>query len=393
MLASKRRTSSRVDLFILLICLIGVSTVWAGPREQAKRMHDRLAGVPPTSAVLDSMASSIQAGNAVGAAMEAMQNPAFYNSTIREFATPWSNREQSVYAPLNDSTATVIGMIRDDVPFDQVLYDDIVYVAAPDLNGIPSYSQTNNDQYIGLQETGVDLGNPNNLVLEQQSSLPGAPIGPGDTAGIMTTRAFSEAFLVAGTNRAAVRFAMLNFMCMDMEDFRDPTAWPDRIRQDVSRSPGGDSTIFLNDCLVCHAGLDGLAGAFAFYDFDEDAQQLVHTPGSVQPKYLNDPGNFRFGYETVGESWINYWRTGPNSWVGWNGPGSGMGAKSFGMEIAQTRQFSECQVKQVFQKVCHRAPNGAADLQTVQNIANSFETNGRSMKRVFAETAVSCMGD
>jgi hypothetical protein len=49
-------------------------------------------------------------------------------------------------------------------------------------------------------------------------------------------------------------------------------------------------------------------------------------------------------------------------------------------------------VKKVFEKVCYRAPNGAADLQAVQTIANSFEANNRSMKRVFADTAVYCMG-
>ena len=36
----------------------------AGPREQAKRMHDRLAGVPPTAAVLDAMAADIAGGRA-----------------------------------------------------------------------------------------------------------------------------------------------------------------------------------------------------------------------------------------------------------------------------------------------------------------------------------------
>ena len=51
--------------------------------------------------------------------MQAMDNPAFYNTTVREFATPWTNREQSVYADLNDSTATVVGMVRDEVPFTQ----------------------------------------------------------------------------------------------------------------------------------------------------------------------------------------------------------------------------------------------------------------------------------
>ena len=63
------------------------------------------------------------------------------------------------------------------------------------------------------------------------------------------------------------------------------------------------------------------------------------------------------------------------------------------MELAQTRQFAECQVKKAFEKVCYRTPNGPADLQAVQDIANSFEANNRSMKRVFAETALHCMGN
>jgi hypothetical protein len=377
---------------IAFLCIAGASVCHAGPREQAKRIHDRLVGTPPSSAVLDSMEAKVASGDALGAALEAASKPAFYNTTVREFATPWTNRDGSVYADLNDSTATVIGMVRDDVSFDQVLHADIVYVGSSDATAVP-YSQTNNDHYLDLQQNHVDLSDAANLVRQTQSSLPGAPIGAAETAGIMTTRGFAEAFLIAGTNRAAVRFATLNLMCMDMEDFRDVTAWPDRIRQDVSRSPGGDSNLFLNDCLGCHAGLDGLAGAFAFYDFDMDAQQLVYTLDSVQPKFLKDANTFPFGYQTLGDSWINYWRTGPNAFVGWSGAGSGMGAKSLGMELAQTRRFSECQVRKVFEKVCYRTPNGAADLQAVQGMANSFEANSRSMKGVFAETAVYCMGE
>ena len=376
----------------VLLLVFAMNGAMAGPREQAKRLHDRLAGVPPSSAVLDSMTTKIEAGNTIGAAQEAMENPAFYNTTIREFATPWTNRESSVYTELNDSTATVIGMIRDDLPFDQLLYDDIVYVGSTDVSDTP-YSASDNDHYRQLQADRVDLSDPNNLVRQLQSAQPGAVLAAPETAGIMTTRGYASAFLVAGTNRAAVRFGTLNFLCMDMEDFRDVTAWPDRVRQDVTRSPGGDSSIYLNDCLSCHAGLDGLAGGFAFYDFDEEAQRLVYTPGAVQAKYLQDAGTFRFGYVTQGDSWINYWRSGPNAFVGWNGPGSGMGAKSLGMELAQTRQFAECQVKKAFETVCHRPPNGAADNQAVSSIANIFEASNRSMQRVFAETAVYCMGN
>lgn len=392
MSVTRKSVANTVRATVAVGCAAIAVAAYAGPREQAKRIHDRLVGVPPSAAVLDSMTTKVTDGDAVGAAMEAMQNPEFYNTTVRELATPWTNREQSQYVPLNDSTATVIGMVRDDVPFDQVLYENIVYVGSAAATSVP-YSQTNNDHYVDLQDNRVDLSSPTNLARQLQSDLPNSPLGPNETAGVMTTRGFAEAFLVAGTNRAAVRFAAVNFMCMDMEDFRDVTAWPDRVRQDVTRSPGGDSALFLNDCLGCHAGLDGLDGGFAYYDFNEDTQQIVYTPGSVQPKFLQNGDAFPYGYVTLGDSWINYWRSGPNAFVGWNGPGSGAGAKSVGMELAQTRQFSECQVKNVFRKVCYRSPNGAADEQAVENIANIFEANNRSMKRVFAETAVYCMGE
>lgn len=390
---TRKSTTRTARSVIALACSLCVSLAYAGPREQAKRIHDRLAGVPPSAAVLDSMAAKIAADDALGAAYDAMDNPAFYNTTVRELATPWSNRERSIYVDMNDTIATVVGMIRDDVPFDQVLYEDIVYVGTTAATGVP-YSQSDNDHYLDLQLNRVDLSDPANLERQAQSVQANAPFGAAETAGVMTTRGFSEAYLVAGTNRAAVRFAMLNFMCMDQEDLRDITAHPDRVRKDVTRSPGGDSQIFLNDCLTCHAGLDGLAGAFAYYDFDEDLQQTVYTAGNVQEKFNKDAGVFPFGYETVSDSWINYWRTGPNEFVGWNagGGGEGSGAKSLGMELAQTRQFSVCQTKRVFEKVCYRSPNGPADEQAVENIANSFEANNRSMKRVFAETALYCMG-
>lgn len=375
-----------------LLFALTIPAAEAGPREQAKRLHDRLTGVPPNSATLDSMAARIVAGDAVGAAAEAMEHPAFYNTTIREYATAWTNRDQSVYADLNDSTATVVGMVRDEIPFDQLLYEDILYVGAADVTSTP-YSQTSNDHYLELQQTRADLSDPAVLVQRTQSELPDSPLASAETAGIMTTRGYAEAYLVAGTNRAAVRFATLNFLCLDMEEMRDVTAWPDRVHQDVSRSPGGDSTVFLNDCLPCHAGLDALSGAFAYYDFDETETRLVYTDGQVQPKYLRDATVFPYGFATTGDSWINYWRTGPNSYVGWQGPGSGTGAKSFGREISQTRQFAECQVQRVMEKVCHRKPNGTADLNAVESIADDFAASNNNLKQVFARTAVHCMGE
>ena len=142
----------------------------AGPREQAKRMHDRLVGVPPTETVLTSMAAKIQSGDTVGAAEEAMSNKLFYNSTLKNFVTPWTNEALTPFADLNDYTATVIGMIRDDVPFNQVLTADLVYIGAPGI--ATAYSQTNNQNYIDLQTKNIDLSDPTNLIPTTQSGLP-----------------------------------------------------------------------------------------------------------------------------------------------------------------------------------------------------------------------------
>ena len=72
----------------------------------------------------------------------------------------------------------------------------------------------------------------------------------------MTSRAAAQSFFIAGTNRAMFRFTVLNHMCRDLEEIHDTTRPPDRIRQDVSRSPGGDARLFLNNCVGCHSGMD-----------------------------------------------------------------------------------------------------------------------------------------
>jgi hypothetical protein len=359
----------------------------AGPREQAKRMHDRLVGVPPTTAVLDSMQASIEADDPVAAAHTAMANPIFYISSLKNFATPWTNVPQTVFADLNDYTATVIGMIRDDVPFDQVLYGDILYVGASG-----AYSNTDNTHYAQLEQSRADLSDPNVLRQRVQSAVTGLPAAA--TAGVLTSRAAGEAFFSAGTNRRMWRFTAMNFLCRDMEQLNDITRPADRIRQDIGRSPGGDSRIFHNTCVGCHSGMDPLSGAYAYYEWDQAAGRVVYTPGSVTGKHLINANAFPGGYVTVDDSWINLWRVGPNSSLDWRGPAaSGNGMKSLGVEVSASRAFSECQVEKVFRRVCLRAPESAADRAAVQSIANDFEAGNRSMKLVFAETAAFCMGN
>ena len=71
-------------------------------------------------------------------------------------AAPWTNRDQSVFVPLNDYTATVIGMVRDNVPFNTVLSADILYIG-DGTSGEGAYSPDNNDMYQNLDDDNVDL--------------------------------------------------------------------------------------------------------------------------------------------------------------------------------------------------------------------------------------------
>jgi len=380
-----------------LVLVLGTSLLLeqnalAGPREQAKRIHDRLVGVPPTPAVLDAMSAKVAAGAGVDAALDAMRNPAFYNSTLKNFVTPWTNVERTVFSDLNDYTATVIGAVRDDVPFTDVLSEDILYVGGSGTT-TAAYSVGNNDHYAELEAKRVDLSDPTKLVRSTQSTQTNSPVDASSAAGIITTRAFGAAFFSAGTNRRALRFIALNYLCHDMEQLSDITLPADRVRQDVSRSPGGDSALFLTNCVGCHSGMDALTGAFAYYDFDEKGGQLIYTAGKVQAKYLINSNTFPSGFVTTDDSWINYWRGGANAALGWSGAGnSGKGAKSVGMEIAHSKAFAQCQVQKVFQQVCFRAPSSAQDHTEVARITTVFETSNYNLKRVFAEVANNCKG-
>ena len=370
----------------------------AGPNEQAKRIYERIAGVPPAAAVLAQMATAIsgspgQAG-LLAAAGIATSAPSFYNVTLKNLVIPWTNRDQTVFAPFNDYAATVIGMTRDDVAFNTALSDDILYVVnAP---GLPAPSAANNNHYATAESSGVDLSTA--LQRTTQSGAYGTP--PQATAGLITTRGAASAFFINGTNRAMFRFTMINHLCHDMETVMDTTRPADRIRQDVARSPGGDSRVFLNNCVGCHSGMDPMAQAFAYYDFvgtvvgnGTNTGSLQYTPGQVQPKYLINSTNFQFGFVTPDDSWSNRWRAGANASLGWDPtlPGSGAGAKSLGQELASSDAFAQCQVTKVFQAVCFRAPS-ATDQATVAAIKASFKSGGYKLKQVFQLSAAACPG-
>jgi hypothetical protein len=371
--------------------------------DQATRMYNRIAGIPPTAAELQQM---LQASSPVQAALVATNDPKFYNDTVRNMAAPWTNRDQSVFVPLNDYTATVIGMVRDNVSFNTVLSADILYVG-DGTSGEGAYSPANNTMYTNLDAANADLSVK--LKKTTQSAIIGIPAAA--VAGVMTTRGAASAFFVNGTNRAMFRFTMINHLCNDLPTVMDTTRPPDRIRQDVTRSPGGVSTLFLTNCIGCHSGMDPMAQAFAYYNFsyptsevgatDFPVGQIVYTAGQTQPKYHINNANFPQGFNTPDDSWNNRWRTGPNANLGWSASlsGAGQGAQSLGQELENSSAFASCQVTRVFKAVCYRAPatsslqNPNGDGAQIQSMITSFQSNNYSLRQVFAEAAAYCMGN
>ena len=405
-----------VVLILVTVLPVQPATADETQRRQAKRIHDRLTGVPADNATIDAMEADMASDPINGdklAAQRAIQNPSFYNVTLKNFAAPWTNEEQTVFTPLNDFSATVIGIVRDRDDFRKVLYDDIIYRGNTSLLGITPYANDNNDHYEQLEALGPVTGNlaDTSVLLGPDQGITQSTVTGLDsaaTAGVMTSRAGAMAFFSDGTNRAMLRFTLINQLCTDLEPLKDVSRTPDRIRQDVSRSPGGDSRIFLNSCIGCHAGMDGMAGAFAFYEWeytgDKSTGSLVFTDNVVSDKHLINANNFEFGYQTDDDSWINYWRNGRNWQLGWNGgyPGetldgkfnaTGEGAKSLGMELANSQAFAQCQVDKVFKSICLRDPDiFASDRTARDNFTTNFIASGYDLQEVFTDTAAFCKG-
>ena len=352
----------------------------------------------------DATAAALDTINNTGAG-DQCTDPSFYNVTLKNFITPWTNEDQTVFAPLNDYTATVIGIIRDDVDFREILSGDILYTGA----NIGNFSNADNVHYAALEDQGANLADSNQLIKTTQSAVTGLPANA--TAGIITTRAAARAFFIDGTNRAMFRFTLLNHLCTDLEQIKDPTRAHDRVTQDVARSPGGDSRIFMNACVGCHAGMDPLRQSLAYYDYEytpgnlDDGQMVYNRAGFVDPdtgdrvqgKYRINANNFEFGYKVLDDQWSNYWRAGPNSALGWdttiNGDGEGAGAKSMGMELAHSEAFARCQVEKVFKAVCLRAPVDAGDRGQINTMIGTFKGNNYKLKQVFADSAAFCPGN
>jgi hypothetical protein len=194
---------------VSFFCVSNFSSAALNDREKAKFIHDRLTGVLPSAVMLTEMEDIISLNNGGSGAFDAAlvaidgnnnvdASGAFYNVTVKNWASPWTNEEDDIFAPLNDYSALVIGLVRDEEDFSLLLSGDILYLGAD--SSLPSYAMNNNNHYQQLESSGANLGDSSVFVKTTQSSQ--LDIDPRGIAGFFSTRAAAKAFFSDGTNRA-----------------------------------------------------------------------------------------------------------------------------------------------------------------------------------------------
>lgn len=97
-------------------------------RSNAILLHNRITGAPPTAETLAAMVKLLQQQKHEEAALLATEAPPFYAIRLMNMFGAWSNVDANIDVGLNDMIATLIGLVRDDVPFKEALYGDHLYI-------------------------------------------------------------------------------------------------------------------------------------------------------------------------------------------------------------------------------------------------------------------------
>lgn len=407
------------------------SDVITEARRKARLMYIRLAGVVPAadSATLTSMEGLIASGNPFQAAKVATSEDSFYNITVRNLAAPMSNRELSIDGPLNDFIATVIGNTRDGSSAKELLTGDYIYIGdSSKTTGNIGYDFRrdiieSNEHYRDLDAAKQNLRRVLKRVKQRIRSRGDTVADHPEPAGLLTTRAWGEAHLIAGTNRRAVQFTFSQFLCAELEEIADPTVptvGPTAmISRDVTREPQGDHSVFQSKCRSCHNILDYLRPAYAHFNFDDNfmghvdrldagSQIDVRSPAgeAIVEKYFSnesvtptsDDQNYdeaHRGHMVTSSQWYNTVTNSVNAErFGWRGEMQGSGLGSFGAMVANSEGFSRCMVQRVFRSVCGREAD-ENDKPLVRALAFNFEANNYRIRGLFEQLAArpECLGD
>ena len=355
--------------------------------DKAIRMHNRLTGTPPKPDVLEQMATLVGRGSLKEAALIATETEEFLRITLKNMVAPWTNEDASNSVPLNDYTATVIGVIRDNLSF-KTLFSDVVYTGADTL-GLPVYANDNNDHYEAFEVGNFRFSDTSQFVRQSQTMLTGFAVG----AGVLTSRGFAAAYYDAGTNRLPFAAVMATYTCNEIEQLHDNTLNKSWIRQDVERSPGGDVKLYLAKCSGCHGLMDGLTPAFAHNDFVDGVN--IYDPNVIPEKMTRNAYIFPEGRRIASDEWVNFMVDGANKAIGWQlapvtGRYTGRGIVAFGEMVMNTDAFATCMAKKAFKQVCLKVVDKPEEEVIVSDLAASFVAEDFKMKNLFAETATKC---
>ncbi|MCS6838928.1 MAG: hypothetical protein NZ480_08785, partial [Bdellovibrionaceae bacterium] len=208
----------------------------------------------------------------------------FYEVSVKNFATRMAVRSEEVSSPLNDFSATVIGIVRDNLDARQMLTGNFLYAANPTLipaginirNNLINDRLNSNNHYLDIENNLYRLNVASILVRVPQEVLD-VPVNNNptinnvvpnpDPGGLLTSYTWGREHLVAGTNRRPVEYALRSFLCTPMELAADTLANDSHVGRDIDRNPGGDPNRYLTTCKGCHTIMDGFRGAFAMWNF------------------------------------------------------------------------------------------------------------------------------
>jgi len=386
------------------------------PENQAVFIYKRLAGIPLSTSSVDyqPMVDAIKAGHPEAAAAIAVKAPTFYTLTIRDFADKMSTRDDSAIAPFGDLVATVMGVVRDDIPATELMTGNFYY-RARGVTGVSDDDKTaivmSNAHYDALEkianypsllvkQDGQPLLDPNGTVIENP-----------DPAGLLTTRSWMMAHAFAGTNRRMIEHLFKIFECATIDSWASTSNSDDHVGRDIGRSPIDE---YNNKCKGCHTGMDGMRPATAYYDFfvdpndntkaytrykytyatdtDPDDGTTVTVPADeqlVSAKFRRGSGTYPLGFIVKNDKWVNY---ADQNTFGWTF-NTGEGMNDLGNMIAYSDGYRRCMVKRVFSSVC-KTDLTIQDLPLINKLADDFKSDGYKLKDLFINVAVTpeCLG-
>lgn len=339
----------------------------------------------------------------------------FYNNVVKAFALP-INRTHSIDNSVTDITALFVGVVRDDLSIDDLLFGNFYYrdssinssAGQPTQRDYPNIYPNGNNQ-LGHYDYMDLRGNLRDELLKETK-------GSGDV-GVFTTNEWARSYYEAGTNRRPWKGIVEHFFCQDHPNIKTIYIPDDFVRRDVPRSEAGVPEAFQQNCKGCHAQMDPISTAFQMFDYNVDNMTIVKRD-TFQEK-INNPENFPSGYTPLNDDWWIYTADSQENLLGFrdvaadqNGPavsfttvGSGLrlatgrGLKDLARTIAFSKGFAQCLAQRIVLQLVHHKVWSLAtldekdklklegDKELVDQIANELLTT-RKLRRAFELVAI-----